>query len=384
LLTSVHPAFTCSDQALHLGSLRSKWRADVACEGSNFWRGTAVNRTPLRRAAAPAAIALSLAVVAAACGGDDDSGSSSGGESVSGSVSVSGSSTVAPISSLVAEEFQGENEGVDIAVDDPGTGDGFALFCDGQTDVSDASRPIEPGPEEVGLCKKNGIEYVELEIGFDGMSVMTNPNNEAVECLSFADLYALIGPEAEGFENWSDAQDLASELGSSTEFPDETLDLTGPGTESGTYDSFVEIALTPIAEEQGLPEDQLETTRPDYASSADDNVIVSNIEASDYSLGWVGFAFAENAGDSVKEIPVSADPDGECVEPSAETIADGSYPLSRSLYIYVNKAKAEQNEAVAAYVDYYLENLSEWVEGTGYVPLPEDQASETMSAWEGR
>jgi phosphate transport system substrate-binding protein len=342
-----------------------------------------VNRTPLRRAVAPAAIALSLVLVAAACGGDDDdSGSSSGGEPVSGSINVSGSSTVEPISSLVAEEFVGANPDADIAVDGPGTGDGFELFCDGQTDISDASRPIEA--EEAQLCKKNGIEYVELEIGFDGMTVMTNPNNGDVECLSLADLYALIGPEAEGFDNWSDAQPLASELGSSTEFPDAELALTGPGTESGTYDSFVELAITPIAEEQGLPENQLETTRTDYESNSDDNVIISNIEASDTSLGWVGFAFAENAGDSIKEIQVSADPDGECVEPSADTIASGDYPLSRSLYIYVNKAKAEQNDAVAAYVDFYLENLNEWVETTGYVPLPDDQASETMSAWEGR
>ncbi len=340
-----------------------------------------MNRTPLRRAAAPAAIALSLALVAAACGSDgDDSGGGGSSGDVSGSVNISGSSTVEPISSLVAEEFSGENEGVDIAVDGPGTGDGFELFCEGQTDISDASRPIEA--EEAQICKKNGIEYTELAIGFDGITVLTNPNNDSVECLSFADLYALIGPEAEGFENWSDAQELASSLGSSTEFPDEALELTGPGAESGTYDSFIEIALTPIAEEQGLPENKLETTRPDYASSADDNTIVSNIEASDTSLGWVGFAFAENAGDSVKEVAVSAEPGGECVEPSAETIADGSYPLARTLYIYVNKAKAADNQAVSAYVDFYLGDLNTWVEETGYVPLPEDQASETMSTWE--
>jgi len=343
-----------------------------------------VIRTPLRRAAAPAAIALSLALVAAACSDDDDGGNggNGNGEPVTGSVNVSGSSTVEPISSLVAEEFVGENPDVDIAVDGPGTGDGFELFCDGQTDISDASRPIEA--EEERACQQGGVEYVELEVGFDGMTVMTNPNNGDVECLSLADLYALIGPESEGFDNWSDAQPLASELGSSTEFPDAELALTGPGTESGTYDSFVELAITPIAEEQGLPENQLETTRPDYESSADDNVIIQNIEASDTSLGWVGFAFAENAGDSIKEIQVSADPGGSCVEPSADTIASGDYPLSRSLYIYVNTMKAEQNAAVSAYVDFYLENLSEWVEATGYVPLPEEQASETMSAWESR
>jgi phosphate transport system substrate-binding protein len=340
-----------------------------------------VNRTPLRRAAAPAVVALSLALAASACGNDDEDGGG-GGDAVSGSVKVSGSSTVAPISSLVAEEFSAANPDATISVQDPGTGDGFELFCQGKTDISDASRPIEQ--EEIDACEQGGIEYVELEIGFDGMSVMTNPNNDAIECLSFADLYALIGPEAEGFENWSDAQSLAGELGSDTEFPDEELALTGPGTESGTYDSFIEIALTPIAEERGLPEDQLETTRPDYESSSDDNVIVQNIEADDYSLGWVGFAYAEEAGDAVKELEVSAEPGGECVAPSADTIADGSYPLSRSLYIYVNTAKAEQNEAVTAYVDMYLENLTEWVEATGYVALPEEQASETVSAWEGR
>ena len=339
-----------------------------------------MNRTPLSRAAGLAAIALSLALVAAACGSDDDDGGSSGSEDLSGSINISGSSTVEPISTLVAEEFTAENEGVKTSVNGPGTGDGFELFCEGQTDISDASRPIEP--EEAQACKKNGIEYTELAIGFDGITVLTNPENDSVECLSFADLYALIGPEAEGFDNWSDAQQLASQLGSSTEFPDEPLELTGPGAESGTYDSFIEIALTDIAEAQGLPETKLETTRPDYASSADDNTIISNIEASDTSLGWVGFAFAENAGDSVKEVAVSAEPGGECVEPSAETIADGSYPLARTLYIYVNKAKAADSEAVTAYVDFYLDDLSTWVEETGYVPLPEDQASETMSTWE--
>jgi len=339
-----------------------------------------VNRTPLRRAAAPAAAALSLALVAAACGNsDDDGGGGDGASNLTGSLNISGSSTVEPISSLVAEEFSADNPDLKIAVDGPGTGDGFELFCQGQTDISDASRQIEP--EEAAACKKAGIDYVELAIGFDGITVMTNPNNDDVECLSFADLYALTGPESEGFENWSDAQSLASELGSATEFPDETLDLTGPGAESGTYDSFIELALTDIAEAQGLPENQLETTRPDYQSSADDNTIITNIEASDYSLGWVGYAYAEQAGDSVKELEVSAEPNGECIVPSDDTIANGSYPLSRTLYIYVNKAKAQENEAVSAYVDFYLSDLDTWVTETNYVPLPDDQVEETTSAW---
>jgi phosphate transport system substrate-binding protein len=337
-----------------------------------------VIRTPLRRAAAPAAAALSLALVAACGSSDADDGG--GGSNLTGSLNISGSSTVAPISSLVAEEFSAEHPDLKIAVDDPGTGDGFELFCEGQTDISDASRPIEA--EEAAACKKNGIEYVELAIGYDGITVLTNPANDAVECLSFADLYALTGPESEGIDNWSDAEPLASELGSNTDLPDETLDLTGPGTESGTYDSYIELALTTIAEEErGLPEAKIETMRSDYASSADDNTIISNIEASEYSLGWVGYAYAEQAGEDVKELAVSEEPNGECVAPSDETIADGSYPLSRTLYIYVNKAKAQQNEAVSAYVDFYLSDLNTWVEETNYVPLPDDQAQETTATW---
>ncbi len=330
------------------------------------------------------AFPLCLSLVAAACGSDDDDDAATGGdggsgEAVSGSVNISGSSTVEPISSLVAEDFLLENEGADVAVDGPGTGDGFELFCNGETDISDASRTIKE--EEVAVCEENGIEYVELQIGYDGLTVMTSPDNDAVECLNFADLYALIGPEAEGFAKWSDASALAEELGSSTELPDADLELTGPGAESGTYDSFIEIALAGIAEERGQADD---ATRSDYAASADDNVIVQNIEASDTSLGWAGFAFAEEAGDAVKEIPIAAEPDGDCVEPSTETIADQSYPLSRSLYIYVNKANAEENPAVAAYVDFYLSDLGGFVEDSGYVPLPDDAAAETESAWADR
>jgi phosphate transport system substrate-binding protein len=338
-----------------------------------------------RRHVAWLSVILTLGVLAAACGDDDDdtaASDSGGGGGASGEVNVSGSSTVQPISVAAGEAFQEENADVTVNVDGPGTGDGFELFCNGETDISDASRAIEQ--EEIDACTENGIEYVELQIAYDGITVMTNANNDAVECLSFADLYALIGPESEGFANWSDGTEIATALGSSTPLPDAELALTGPGTESGTYDSFIELALSGIAEERGLPEDQIETTRTDYDASPDDNVIIQNIEASDTSLGWVGFAFAEQAGDAIKELGVSEEPNGECVVPDAETIADGSYPLSRSLYIYVNTANAEENSAVSGYVDFYLENLNEFVESTGYVPLPDDQASATTAAWEGR
>jgi phosphate transport system substrate-binding protein len=326
-------------------------------------------------------VILAFGVVAAACGGDDDDADAdtgSDGGSASGSINISGSSTVEPISSLAAEAFQSENGDVEIAVDGPGTGDGFELFCDGETDISDASRAIED--DEAAACEANGIEYVELQVAYDGMAVMTSADNEDVECLSFADLYALIGPEAEGVANWSDAAPIAGELGSTTELPDADLELTGPGTESGTYDSFIEIALEGIAEQRG----QEATTRTDYASSADDNTIVANIEASPSSLGWVGFAFAENAGESVRSIAISEEPGGDCVEPSAEAISDGSYPLSRPLFIYVNTAKAEENEALSQFVDFYIENLPEFVEGGGYVTMPEAEVEATTSAWTDR
>ncbi|HEY3140270.1 MAG TPA: substrate-binding domain-containing protein [Acidimicrobiales bacterium] len=332
------------------------------------------------------ALPLSLAIFAAACGDDDNTSSgdgTSGGnaaEDISGSINITGSSTVEPISSLVGEDFSTEYPNVNVAVEGPGTGDGFATFCKGDNDITDASRTIKD--EEKAICEQNGVEYIELQIGYDGLTVMTNANNsDAPECLSFADLYALIGPESNGFAKWSDAQALATQLGSSTQFPDAELALTGPGTESGTYDSFIEIALKDIATERDQADD---ATRPDYDASSDDNVIVENIEASDSSLGWVGFAFAQEAGDEIKEIPISKEPGGDCVAPDADTIQSGDYPLSRSLYIYVNKAKAEENAAVPAFVDYYLADLKSFVEESDYVALPDADIDATKATWEGR
>lgn len=331
------------------------------------------------------AVILAIGLTAAACGGDDDDEGSSGSESggdLSGEINVSGSSTVEPISVAAGEAFMEDNVDVVVNVEGPGTGDGFEAFCAGDTDISDASRAIDE--EEAAACEENGIEYVELQIAFDGITVMTNPNNDAVECLSFADLYALIGPEAQGISTWAEGTEIATALGSTTALPDASLDLTGPGVESGTYDSFIELALSDIAEERGLPEDQIETTRDDYESSADDNTIITNIEASDTSLGWVGFAFAEEAGDQVKELGVSEEPGGTCVTPSPETISAGEYPLSRPLFIYVNTAKAEESDALAGFVDFYLDGVNGFVESTGYVTMPDDQLQAAVDAWEGR
>lgn len=305
--------------------------------------------------------------------------SPSTGAGVSGSITVSGSSTVEPISTGVAELFKESNPDFNYTIEGPGTGDGFKRFCAGETDISDASRTIKD--EEAAACQAAGIEYTELKIAFDGMTVMTNPANDAITCLSFADLYALIGPESTGFDTWAKGAAVARELGSNTVLPDAPLAITGPGEESGTFDSFVELALAKIAEARGK---KGETTRPDYVASANDNAIIEGISGSDTSLGWVGFAFAEENKDKVNEIQVSKDVNGTCVAPTAETIADNSYPLSRSLYIYVNKAKTAANPAVVAYVDYYLAEgtISKVLETVPYVNLTAESLVETRTAWD--
>jgi ABC-type phosphate transport system substrate-binding protein len=230
----------------------------------------------------------------------------------------------------------------------------------------------------VGACGGDDDDSASDNTGGNGDSAAAVP-----ECLTFADLYALSGPESEGFENWSDAQALADELGSTTQFPDLPLNITAPGEESGTYGSYIEIAFADIAEkrvEEGkITEDQAETTRPDYTSSADDNVIIEGVSGNEGSFGWVGFAFADQAS-GVRLLQVDGG-DG-CVEPNADTIADGSYPLSRPLFIYVNTEKAKSNPAVAAFVDFYTSDEGKAsVSEADYIELPDEQWSETGSAW---
>ena len=312
------------------------------------------------------ALTFSVALVAAACGGSSDTATTDEGSSeLSGEILISGSSTVKPISVRVAELFEIEAPGVLVDVDGPGTGDGFALFCEGTTDISDASRAIKD--EEAAICAENGIEFTEVLVGIDGIGVMTNSNNSAVDCVTFENLFNLIGPNGQGTETWAAADDS---------LPDAPLTIAGPGVESGTYDSFVEIVIEDLAEEAGVEA----ATRTDYAPSADDSQILSGIQVSDTSLGWVGFAFAVNA--PVKLLEVDG---GEgCVAATAETIASNEYPISRNLYIYVNDAKAAESEALSAFVDFYVtEGLATAVGEVGYVPLTADAQAEVQAAWNG-
>ena len=357
--------------------------------------------TPKRRIIAGA---IALTLVAAACGSDDDTSAPAetsattddmatettdemtdtteaaggGTELAGGSLFVTGSSTVEPISIRVGGELAGELSGgeLKVTVEGPGTGDGFAKFCAGEGDVTGASRAIKD--EEAAICADAGIEYTELEVAIDGLSVITNPVNEAITCLDVPGLYSLLGPESEGTATWADNNDLATEVGAvqSTPFPDADLVIYGPGEESGTYDSFVEFAIADLAEERGTAEE----VRADYSSSANDNLIVEGIESADTSLGWVGYAYYQAEGDRLKGVEVDAG-DG-CVAPTPETIADGSYPFSRSLFIYVNNASAEENPAVASYVDLYLsdDGVAKVAEA-GYVNLPDDRLEAARAAW---
>lgn len=349
------------------------------------------SRSWLVRAAAIATVGV---LVAGACGNDDDdasAGEGGGNGDLSGEVIVSGSSTVEPISARNAEKFNEANPEVAISVDGPGTGDGFEIFCAGESDVSDASRAIKD--EEIETCESNDIEFVELLVARDAMSVITSPDNDGVECLSFLDLYALLGPESEGFGKWSAADDLAGELAgalggelgeSHAPYPDADLVVTAPGEESGTYDSFVELALEKIAEERGTEAQ----SRADYQASPNDNVIIDGISGSSSSLGWVGFSFVVANPDAVNALEVDGG-DG-CVAPSAGTVNDGTYPLARPLFVYVNKAKAEENTALAAYIDFYMTDegfasVSEGCETASppcYVDLTAEEVEATRSAWE--
>ena len=305
--------------------------------------------------------------------------------SLSGEIFVSGSSTVEPISIAAGNAFGEMAPGVALTVEGPGTGDGFAKFCAGETDISDASRAIDPD-EEIPACEDKGIDFIEIKVAIDGLSVITSADNDMVDCLDFYDLYALLGPESEGFKNWSDADALAGEIGAAhAPYPDEPLVVTAPGEESGTYDSFAELVLEDIAvEERKQPEDG-PFVRSDYQSSGDDSIIVEGISGNETSLGWVGYAFFKQNDDTVRALGVSEKGSDGCVEPTEETIRDGSYPIARDLYIYVNAAKAEENPAVSGYVDYYLSEAGlASVAEVGYVDLHDEDLQESVDAWEAR
>jgi phosphate transport system substrate-binding protein len=295
----------------------------------------------------------------AACGDSDDEASGSGSGDLSGSIRIDGSSTVAPLTEAIAEEFQAENPNVKVTVGTAGTGGGFEKFCAGETDISDASRAIEP--EEVEACKKDGVGYEEVHVATDALTVMIN-NENPVSCLTVDQLSAVWGPDST-LSNWSEIPGLEEEF-------DEELALFGPGTDSGTFDYFTEE----INGEEGA-------TRKDYNNVGEnDNATVTGVEGSPGGMGYAGFSYYTENEDKLKALEV--DNGKGCVAPSVETAQDGSYsPLSRPLLIYPSDAALKKPE-VKAFVDYYLQNVNGIAEAVGFVPLTEEQLEESEAAAE--
>ncbi len=314
------------------------------------------NRKQNRRnlvGASVAAVAAVLALALAGCG-DDNGG---GGSDLSGTIAIDGSSTVFPFAQAAAEQFNGDSPNVKVTVGESGTGGGFEKFCAGETDVSDASRPIKP--EEVEVCEKNGVKYRELTVARDGISIVTNPALE-VQCLTTDQLKQL-------WEKGSKVKSL-SEIDSS--LPDATLSLYGPGTDSGTFDYFTDE----INGEEG-------NSRDDYQPSEDDNVLVEGVAGDDGGLGYFGFSYFEENADKLNLVAVDGG-DG-CVTPSQDTIQSGEYkPLSRPVFMYVSEDALARPE-VKAYLDYAVDNYQSVSEASKLVPMSDEDATkskETLDA----
>lgn len=272
--------------------------------------------------------------------------------SLDGKVTIDGSSTVYPITEAVGEEFQKANPNVKVTVGISGTGGGFKKFCAGETDVSDASRPIKP--TEVELCKQNGIDYIELPIAYDGLAVLVNPKNDWAQCMTVAELKTLWEPEAQGkVTKWSQIR---------AGWPDKEIHLYGAGVDSGTYDYFTEAI---VGKEH--------SSRGDYQSSEDDNVIVQGIASDANALGFFGVAYYQENKDKLKLVGLDdgKDDNGKgCILPTAENVEKGLYqPLARPIFIYVAKKAAERPE-VQAFVKFYTEHGASLVSEVGYIPLP--------------
>jgi phosphate transport system substrate-binding protein len=301
-----------------------------------------------------AAVTVS-ALALAACGGNQNA-ATDGGNALEGAVRVDGSSTVAPLSQAAAALYAEEQPEVNVTVATSGTGGGFEKFCNGETDISDASRPIKD--EEAAACEENGISFAELTVANDALTVVVNPENDWVDCLTVEQLKAIWEPGST-VTSWNDVDPA---------FPDEEIVLYGPGTDSGTFDYFT----GEINGEEGA-------SRTDYEPSEDDNVIVQGVAGSTGGLGYFGYTYFEENADQLEAVAV--DSGSGCVEPSTETAQDGSYaPLSRPLFVYVSDTAAEQ-EHVSGFVDFYIENIDEIVTEAQYVPLTDEQKDALSDAF---
>lgn len=285
-----------------------------------------------------------------ACSGDEG-----GEDSLSGVVLMDGSSTVYPISEAVAEEFRAVHPRVRVTVGVSGTGGGFKRFSTGETDISNASREISESEAE--QAQANGIDYLEIPVAFDGLSVVVHAENDWVDHLTVEELRRIWEPGSE-VENWSDVR---------SEWPDEEIRLYGAGTDSGTFDYFTEA----INGRTGA-------LRSDYTSSEDDNVVVQGVTGDEYAMGFFGYAYYYASRNRLKVVPVD-NGDGP-VEPTPETIESGEYaPLSRPVFIYVNTASLER-PAVREFVEFYIDNAGPLAEEVGYITMPRAEYQKSLDA----
>jgi phosphate transport system substrate-binding protein len=297
-----------------------------------------------------------LALVTAACGGDDDTAET--GNGLSGRIAADGSSTVGPLTTAAAERFRQEEPDVDVTVGVSGTGGGFERFCAGETDLSNASRQIDE--EEQQACESKGIEYVELQVASDALTVVVNPQNEWVTCLT-TDQLKTIWNRGSKVDSWKDVD---------PSFPDESLKLYGPGTDSGTFDYFTDE----INGDEGV-------SRSDYSASEDDNVIVQGVAGDKGALGYFGLSYYQQNTDKLKAVEI--DGGNGCVAPSAETAQSGDYtPLARPLFIYAKK-ESLQRPAVKAFLEYLLDNQQAIAESAQFVPLTDEQLQKSKDALAG-
>ncbi len=314
-----------------------------------------------RRVLIVGVLGVVLALGGAACAGSNSDGDPSNGMGLTGTIEIDGSSTVAPISEAVAEEFLAEYPDVRVNVGVSGTGGGFKRFTVGETEISDASRPIKESEAETAA--ENGIEYLELTVALDGLAVMVNTANDFVDCLTIAELNEIWKPDST-VDSWDDVR---------SSFPGDDLNLYGPDTESGTFDYFTDV----VNGHEGA-------SRSNYVASSDDNVLVRGISGDRNSLGYFGYAYyAENA--SVLKL-VEVDGGDGCIAPSGESVADGSYaPLSRPIFIYVDVAKLRARDELKAFIDFYLDNSPTLVPEVGYTALQsyDEEKSKVAAAYAG-
>ena len=312
-------------------------------------------------------LAAMLAFAACTGGAGTSPGSSPGGSTVasgaslSGTVTIDGSSTVYPITEAVAEEFQKSNPGVQVPTAFSGTGGGFKKFCAGETDINDASRPIKADDEGEGkACQANGVEYVELQVAIDGLTVVVNPANTFATCLTVAELAAIYGPDSPRDLKWSDVR---------AGFPAEPVVRFMPGADSGTFDYFTE-------EING----EVDAATQHATPSEDDNVLVTGVAGDTSAIGFFGYAYYVENDDKVKAIEV--DGGNGCVAPTEQAINDNSYaPLSRPLFIYPDVGKAKERAELKAFVDFYLANTNALSAEVGYIALPDALLKQEFDEW---